>query len=87
MIAIRGRSGMAIIKKLARLGNSSAVILDKAVLHLVDLDSDSDVRITVEGDAVCIRRHRPAGATRVRTATKRGLPAHRRSANEEPSNR
>jgi antitoxin component of MazEF toxin-antitoxin module len=78
---------MALIKKLARLGNSYAVILDKAVLRLVELEPDSDVRITVEGDAICIRRHRPASAKRVRTATKRGLPAHRRSANEEASSR
>jgi antitoxin component of MazEF toxin-antitoxin module len=76
---------MAIIKKLARLGNSTAVILDKAVLQLLELRPDSEVRITVEGEAICIRRHRPPGATRVRTAPKRGLPAHRRSASEETS--
>jgi antitoxin component of MazEF toxin-antitoxin module len=81
----RGNERMAIIKKLARLGNSSAVILDKAVLRLVDLEPDSDVRITVEGDAICIRRHRPASATRPRT--RRGLPAHRRAPNEEASTR
>ena len=62
---------MAIIKKLTRLGNSSAVILDKPVLQLLELEPQSDVRITVEGDAICIRRHPLASDDRVRaTATK-----------------
>jgi antitoxin component of MazEF toxin-antitoxin module len=62
---------MAIIKKLARLGNSSAVILDKPVLALLDLEPDSDVAISVENDAIVIRRHRMASDARVRaTATK-----------------
>jgi antitoxin MazE len=69
---------MAIIKKLARLGNSSAVILDKPVLQLLELQPESDVSITVEGDAICIRRHRTASDERVRAATTKVLRTRRR---------
>jgi antitoxin MazE len=69
---------MAIIKKLARLGNSSAVILDKPVLQLLELEPESDVRITVEGDAICIRRHRTASDERVRAAATKVLKTRRR---------
>ena len=69
---------MAIIKKLARLGNSSAVILDKPVLQLLELEPESDVRITVEGDAICIRRHRPASDARVRAAATKVVQTRRR---------
>jgi antitoxin component of MazEF toxin-antitoxin module len=69
---------MAMIKKLTRVGNSSAVILDKAVLSLVELDADSDVRITVEGDAICIRRHRTASEAHVRAAATKVFRTRRR---------
>jgi antitoxin component of MazEF toxin-antitoxin module len=69
---------MAMIKKLARVGNSSAVILDKAVLALVELDADSDVRITVEGDAICIRPHRTASDARVRASAAKVFRTRRR---------
>lgn len=69
---------MAIIKKLARLGNSSAVILDKPVLQLLELEPDSDVSITVEGDAICIRLHRIASEARVRAAATKVVQTRRR---------
>ena len=69
---------MAIVKKLARLGNSSAVILDKPVLQLLDLEADSDVAITVEGDAIVIRRHRTASDARVRAAAAKVFQKRRR---------
>jgi antitoxin MazE len=69
---------MPIIKKLARLGNSSAVILDKPVLQLLELQPESDVSITVEGDAICIRRHRTASDERVRAAAAKVFRTRRR---------
>lgn len=72
---------VAIIKKLTRLGNSSAVILDKPVLRLLDLEPDSEVRISVEGDAICIRRHHaarerqvPASRAKSGRTRRRGMP-------------
>jgi antitoxin MazE len=69
---------MAIIKKLTRLGNSSAVILEKPVMQLLELEPESDVSITVEGDAICIRRHRTATNERVRAAAKKVVHTRRR---------
>ena len=69
---------MAIIKQLARLGNSSAVILDKPLLQLLDLQPDSDVSITVEGDAICIRRHPAAGEKPRRSAATKVVRTRRR---------
>jgi len=69
---------MAIVKKLARLGNSSAVILDKAVLQLLELEPESEVRITVEGDAICIRRHQTASDARVRASAAKVVRTRRR---------
>ena len=69
---------MAIVKKLTRLGNSSAVILDKPVLQLLELEPDSEVRISVEGDAICIRRHQAAREARVSASTASGVRTRRR---------
>jgi antitoxin component of MazEF toxin-antitoxin module len=40
---------MAMVKTLARQGNSACLILDRSILQLLEIDSDSPVRITVEG--------------------------------------
>jgi antitoxin component of MazEF toxin-antitoxin module len=69
---------MAMIKKLTRVGNSTAVILDKAVLSLVELEADSDIRITVEGDAICIRRHPAASDARVQASAAKVFRTRRR---------
>ncbi len=37
------------IKKLSRQGNSSTLILDRTLMSLLDLNCDSEVKVTVEG--------------------------------------
>lgn len=37
------------VKKLARLGNSSALILDRAILDLMEINADSLLKVQVEG--------------------------------------
>ena len=37
------------VKKLTRLGNSSALILDRPILELLEIDSDSPLKLHVEG--------------------------------------
>jgi antitoxin component of MazEF toxin-antitoxin module len=50
MIGGCGREGSQnMVKTLARQGNSTCLILDRSLMDLLDLDSDSAVRITVEG--------------------------------------
>ena len=38
-----------VVKKLTRQGNSSALIIDRAIMDLLDIDSDTPLKITVEG--------------------------------------
>lgn len=37
------------IKKLTRQGNSSALIIDKAVMNLMDITDDTPLKVTVKG--------------------------------------
>ena len=42
------------IKKLTRQGNSSALILDKALLELLEIDADTPLKLTVEGKRLIV---------------------------------
>jgi antitoxin component of MazEF toxin-antitoxin module len=37
------------VKTLARQGNSACLILDRSIMDLLELESDSAVKITIEG--------------------------------------
>jgi antitoxin component of MazEF toxin-antitoxin module len=37
------------VKKLTRQGNSAALIVDRALMELMDIDSDTPLKLTVEG--------------------------------------
>lgn len=41
-------------KKLTRQGNSTALILDRQLMELLEIDRDSVVRVTVEGRRLVI---------------------------------
>ncbi len=43
-----------IAKKLTRVGNTQAVVLDKTLLGLVDADSDSTFKVSVEGKKIVL---------------------------------
>jgi antitoxin component of MazEF toxin-antitoxin module len=49
---------MPFVKKLARLGNSTAIIIDRPFLQQLDLAPDAEVEISVENNALVIRPHR-----------------------------
>jgi antitoxin MazE len=38
-----------IVKKLTRLGNSSALVVDRTLMQLMDIDADTPLKVTVEG--------------------------------------
>ena len=38
-----------IVKKLTRLGNSSALVVDRTLMELMDIDADTPLKVTVEG--------------------------------------
>lgn len=72
---------MPLIKKLSRVGNSSAILLDKPLLQQLDLDQDSEVEITVRDKAIIITPHRNVGPDEAKTIGRR-LAARRRKALE-----
>lgn len=37
------------VKTLTRLGNSSALVVDKPIMELLEIDNDTPLKITVEG--------------------------------------
>ena len=42
------------VKKLTRSGNSSALILDRTLMDLLEIEPDSEVKVTVEGRKLVI---------------------------------
>ncbi len=73
-----GEGAMPLIKKLSRVGNSSAVVIDKPLLKQIDLEPDGEVEISVERDRIVIRPHRYATDDEVRAAGAKVLRERRR---------
>jgi len=48
------------IKRLSRLGNSTAVIIDRPLLQQLNLGPESEVEVSLEQNAIIIRPHRYA---------------------------
>ena len=38
-----------VVKKLTRQGNSSALIIDRRILELLDIDQDTQLKMTIKG--------------------------------------
>jgi antitoxin component of MazEF toxin-antitoxin module len=51
---------MPLTKQFTRIGNSTGIILDRQILQQADMTSDTEVEISVEGNAIVIRPHRYA---------------------------
>ncbi len=45
---------MAIMKKLTKLGNSSALVIDRPILELLNIDSQSPVEISLGADGLSL---------------------------------
>jgi antitoxin component of MazEF toxin-antitoxin module len=43
-----------IAKKLTKVGNTQAVVLDKTLLSLIDADSDSTFKVSIEGKKIVL---------------------------------
>jgi antitoxin component of MazEF toxin-antitoxin module len=59
---------MSLVKKLIRFEDSTAVILDPEILSQAEINTDSEVEVTVEDHAIAIRPHRYAGDNDARAA-------------------
>jgi antitoxin component of MazEF toxin-antitoxin module len=51
---------MPFTKRFTRVGNSTAIILDRPLLQQADMAMDTEVEISVENHAIVIRPHRYA---------------------------
>jgi antitoxin component of MazEF toxin-antitoxin module len=47
------------IKKLVRHGNSRALVIEKPILELLNIDDDTEIEIITDGDALIMRPVRP----------------------------
>ena len=45
---------MSMIKKLAKHGNSQAIVIDKAILDLLDIDDDTPLMISTDGERLVV---------------------------------
>ena len=69
---------MPLVKKLARVGDSAGVILDPEILRQVDIETDSEVEISVEDGAIVIRPSRYASDDDTRAAGRNVIRNRRR---------
>lgn len=72
---------MPLVKKLSRVGNSFAVLLDKPLLRQLDLEADSEVEISVQDNSIIITPHRYLGTSETKEIGRR-IAAKRRKALE-----
>jgi antitoxin component of MazEF toxin-antitoxin module len=70
---------MPLVKRLSRIGTSSGVILDRAVLRQVDLEPDAEVEVSVEGKRIVITAHRYASEPEFADAKRKVFSANRKS--------
>jgi len=55
----RDIGGVYMVKRLRRVGNSNALIIDKAVMELVGLEDDGEVEIAVKNGSIILTPLRP----------------------------
>ncbi|MCZ7584413.1 MAG: AbrB/MazE/SpoVT family DNA-binding domain-containing protein [Deltaproteobacteria bacterium] len=68
------------VKTLSKHGNSLALILDRPVLDLLNIDENTPLEITTDGDGLVIRPVRKkTHRARVRQAAKRVMDAHQKT--------
>jgi antitoxin component of MazEF toxin-antitoxin module len=70
---------MPLVKRLTRIGTSSGIILDRAVLKQVDLEPEAEVEVAVEGKRIVITAHRHAAGVEFAAAKRKVFAANRTS--------
>jgi antitoxin component of MazEF toxin-antitoxin module len=68
------------IKRLTRHGNSLALVIDKALLEILEIDADTPLKIRTDGTSLIVAPVRAAGRRRAfRAALKRVNDRHGRA--------
>lgn len=67
------------LKKLAPIGNSLGLVIDRPILELLRIDRDTVLDVRTDGDRLVIEPVRPdvGGVDPVREMTERMIAAHR----------
>jgi antitoxin MazE len=67
------------VKKLARIGNSLGIIIERPILELLKVDESTLLELSTDGDVLTIRPMRESHTSRVRASTKKMVDAHART--------
>ena len=63
-------------KKLSAIGNSLGLVIEKPILELLDIDRETELEMTTDGERLIIEPVRSARRTRLRAAAKRAMDAN-----------
>ncbi len=62
-------------KKLSSIGNSLGIVIEKPILELLDIDRDTELEMTTDGQRLIIEKV-DVRAKRVRAASKKVIDSH-----------
>ena len=67
--------GGAMRKKLSSIGNSLGLVIEKPILELLDIDRETELEMTTDGDRLIIEPVRTARQAKLRAAARRAMDA------------
>ncbi len=63
-------------KKLTAIGNSLGLVIEKPILDLLNINRETELEITTDGDGLSIRPVRESRAKRIEDAAHRAMDNH-----------
>ena len=63
-------------KKLSAIGNSLGVVIEKPILELLDIDRETELEMTTDGERLIIEPIRSAKRAKVKAAVQRAMVSH-----------
>lgn len=63
-------------KRLVAIGNSLGIILEKPILELLNIQRETDLEMTTDGEALILRPIREERRRRVKAAARRVMDTH-----------
>ncbi len=72
------------IKKLTSIGNSLGLVIERPILELLDIDSETDLDIKTDGESLIIRPVRKDHETRVKESVELMMEIHDNSLKKLP---
>jgi antitoxin component of MazEF toxin-antitoxin module len=63
-------------KKLSAIGNSLGIVIEKPILELLDIDRETELEMSTDGDRLIIEPIRGVKRPKMKAALKRAMAAH-----------